>query len=123
MINKDRIVPIQVCDLLSMYALVFKCGFKPAGFTVIDSDVEGDFIVESDSAEGAYSMCSQPVKSLNFAEGVTTANILFVPAYDFEGFKINGVAVEPTGDEIAIDYALYGAVLSGGAVAVAKLGV
>ena len=51
--------------------------------------------------------------------------VYFIPAYDFEGFKVQGTAVTPAGGSVAVDadsVTLYTATLADGAVTIAKVG-
>lgn len=85
MINKDRIVPIQKTDLLTMVGMVLN--LIGTSYSVLaSSDVEGDFTVNEDSVF----LANQPVKSLDFADGVSSATVYFVADYAFTGFKVAG---------------------------------
>lgn len=121
MINKDRTVPVTAIDLLSLYALIL----KSAGVTISAisaADVLGDFVIEENPANAV--LADEPVKSLDFAGTTDAAVVYFVPTYDYEGFKIAGVAVEATGDEVVADHAnLYKATLATGAVTIEKAGL
>lgn len=118
MINTDRIVPIQKIDLISMYGLILKQSSATLA-KVSASDVEGDFEITSASTP---LIADQPVKSVDFASGVSTATLYFVPAFDYEGFTINGASVTPTGDVNADGYTLYKAALASNAVTITKVG-
>lgn len=113
MVNKDRIVPVEKIDLLSLYGTILK--FGDVSYDLAEStDVKGTFILE---ANGTY-LANQPVKSLDFGEA-TAAMVYLVAAYDFEGFKVAGSAVEAEGDEIKADGAtLYEVELADSAVTV-----
>lgn len=79
MINKDRIVPVEKIDLLSLYGLILSQSVE--GLTKLEaSNVEGDYEV---SEAGTY-LANAPVKSLTIAEGVD-AVVYFVAAYDYSG--------------------------------------
>lgn len=122
MINNDRIVPVQKIDLLSLFGTVL--GLIGTSYTVfVASDVEGTFSVTGTGAAGNL-LASQPVKSLDFASGVTSGTVYFVAAYDFAGITVAGAAatiaegsatVEPDG------VTLYKAVLSSGSVTVSAV--
>lgn len=117
MINKDRIVPVTATDLLTLYGLILKIG--SVNVTKLEAtNTEGDFAV---AAAGTL-LANEPVKTLDFASDVSTASVYFVPAYDYEGFKINGTAVTPTGTVEADGRTLYLAALSSGAVTITKIG-
>lgn len=116
MINKDRIIPVQKIDLLSLYGTVFAAmGIE---VEVVESpDVEGNFVLaEAVGGEGKLAICNQPVKTFDFG-AVEAATVLFVAGYDYEGFKVGGTAVET--DEVKKDgVTLYKAVLATGDVTV-----
>lgn len=120
MINNDRIVPIQAVDLISMYGLILLQDSANAGLAAVDSGtVEGDFEIKA--AETPL-IADEPVKTVDFAEGVSTATLYFVPAYDYAGFTVEGAAVTATGDVEADGKTLYKAVLAEGAVTITKVG-
>lgn len=123
MINNERIVPITAVDLISMYGLILKnSAWQPPINGKIDADnTNGDF---TQSTNGAPAIASEPVKSFNFASGVTSYSVYFVPAYDYTGFQINGTAVTTTGDTVNADgRTLYKATLSSGEITIAKIGL
>lgn len=121
MINKDRVVATTAIDLITLYSRIFAI----AGETVTSIDAEnpnGDFVVSEDPANDV--IASEPLKSLDFAEGATAATVYFAPTYDYEGFKIEGAAVETEGDEVIADHAnLYSATFASGTVTIAKVGL
>lgn len=118
MINKDRIVPIQKIDFLSMIALVLK--IAGVSFDVLKAaDVEGHFTVAGDSNAGNL-LADQPVKGLDFGEA-TAGVVYFVADYGFEGFKIGGAAAEFDGEIKADGITLYTATLASGAITVAAV--
>jgi hypothetical protein len=123
MINKDRIVPVQATDLLSLYGLILKMDSNNSTLAKLDAlDVDGNFKVTSGSAP---LLCSQPAETIDIdatASSVSSATIFFVPAYDYEGFTIDGSAVTPTGSVDADGVTLYKAVLSSGAITITKVG-
>lgn len=121
MINQDRIVPITTIDLLSMYGLILQQSGKT--LTVANAtDSEGDFEVAEAPGSGSL-IASEPVKSLDFDEGVTAATVYFVPTLDYVGFMIDGAAITTTGDDVQPDgRSLYLATLADGAVTIAKQG-
>lgn len=118
MINKDRIVQITNCDLISMYGLILKQTNET--LAAVDSGtVDGQFEI----TEAATPLIAdEPVKSVDFASGVTAATLYFVPAYDYAGFTVDGAAVTPTGDVEADGRTLYKAVLADGAVTITNVG-
>lgn len=121
MINRDRVVATTSIDLITLYTRIFAI----AGVTVSAIDAKnpnGEFELSEDPANAV--IASEPVKSLDFAAGATAAVVYFVPAYDYEGFKVEGAAVEATGDEVDADHAnLYKATLATGAVTIEKVGL
>ena len=123
MINKDRIVPVQATDLLSLYGLILKMDSNNATLAKLDAlDVDGNFKVTSGSAP---LLCSQPAETIDIdatASSVSAATIYFVPAYDYKGFTIDGSAVTPTGSVDADGVTLYKAALSSGAFTITKIG-
>ena len=124
MINSDRIVPVTATDLITLYGLILKqdTANNSTLAALNPLDVEGDFKVTSGSAP---LLASQPAKSIDIdatASSVTSATIYFVPAYDYKGFTIDGVAITPTGTVVADGSTLYKAVLATGAVTITKAG-
>lgn len=117
MINTDRIVPVTATDLITLYGLILKVG--SVNVTALEAtDARGDFSV----TKSGTLLANEPVSALNFASGVSTATVYFVPAYDYSGFKINGAAVTPTGKVEADGRTLYRASLASGAVTITKVG-
>lgn len=124
MINSDRIVPVTATDLITLYGLILKQDTtNNSTLAALNAlDVEGDFKITSGSAP---LLASQPAKSIDIdatASSVTAATIYFVPAYDYKGFTIDGVAITPTGTVVADGSTLYKAVLATGAVTITKAG-
>lgn len=123
MINTNRIVPITRTDLLSAYGTMLKI----AGTSIakVDAGNPGVFNVTGSGSIG-NKLASEPVKSLNFASGVTAAVIYFVAAHDFEGFSINGVAEEVqsgSAEIVAGSATLYTATLASGDITIAEIAV
>lgn len=122
MINKDRIVPIESMDFLSLVGTIF--GINGTSYAIIQStDVEGAFEVTGSGAAG-NKLCGQPLKSLDFKSGVTSGTVYFVADYHYEGFKIAGTdtAIESSGDEVIADgITLHKAVLGSGKITVTQL--
>ena len=123
MINTDRIVPVTAQDLISLYAIILVQNSNNSSLAKLDAiDVAGDFQITSGSAP---LIASEPVKSCDIdatASSVSAATLYFVPAYDYEGFSIDGVKVTPTGSVDADGRTLYKAVLSSGAITITKVG-
>jgi len=124
MINKDRIVPVQATDLITLYALILKQDSNNATLAKVDAaNANGDFAI---TAAATPLLCSEPAKSIDLAAAVTSATIYFVPTYDFVGFSLAGVAEEPAEGSVDIEAdgnTLYKAVLSSGDITVTKVGL
>lgn len=120
MINTDRIVPVQAIDLISLYGLILKQDSNNSGLAALDATDPGEFEVTSSS--GSLLLADEPVETLNFASGVSSATVYFVPAYNYAGFTINGTATTPTGDVDPDGRTLYKAVLGSGAITITKVG-
>lgn len=120
MINNDRIVPIQKIDLITMYALILMQASANANLAKVSAgNVEGDFDI---TAASTPLLADEPVKSVDFASGVSAATLYFVPSMSYEGFTINGLAVIPTGVVEADGASLYKAVLASSAITITKVG-
>lgn len=119
MINNDRIVPVMKMDFLSLIGTVM--ALNSISYSVLEAtDIEGDFSVTGSGAAGTF-LANQPVKSLNFASGVTGATVYFVADFGYQGMSINSVAEEPASgsDDIVADgISLYKAVLSSGDITI-----
>ena len=122
MVNTDRIVPITKIDYLSMIGTAMK--LAGTSFAVIAaSDVAGTFSVTGTGAAG-NKLANQPVKTLDFASGVTSGTVYFVAANDFEGITVAGAAATIDAGGVALaDVAkdgvtLYTAALSSGTVTI-----
>lgn len=119
MINKDRIVPVQATDLLSFISTV--CALASVTVTKIDASEIGKFAVTSNPANAV--LCSEPVKAFDFGSSVTAATVYFIADYDFEGFTVNGSAVETAGADIEADgRSLYKAVLADSTITITQVG-
>ena len=124
MINKDRIVPVQATDLLSLYGLILKMdttnNSSLAKLSALDTD--GSFQITSGSAP---LVANEPLKTCDIdatTSSVSACTLYFVPAYDYTGFTIDGAAVTPTGSVEADGRTLYKAVLSSGTITISKVG-
>lgn len=123
MINTDRIVPVQVIDLISLYGLILKQDSDNSSLAALDATNPGEFTVASTA--GSLLLADEPVASLNFASGYTSGTVYFVPAFDYSGFSINGTAVTPADGSATVDpdgRTLYKAVLSSGDVTITQVG-
>lgn len=122
MVNNDRIVPIQKIDYLSMIGTILT--LNSTSFSVLAaSTINGDFSVTGSGAAGTL-LANQPVQTLDFASGVTSGTVYFVPDYDFVGFTVNGSAATIDDSELALTdiqpdgISLYKAVLGSGEVTI-----
>ena len=114
MLNNNRIVSVTATDLITLYGVAL-IGSGSKSLEKIDATDAGLFTV--DTVTGAkVTLLSEPVKKANFT--VESGTVFFVPAYDFEGFEVDGTAAEITGDIVADGVTLYKAVLATGAFTV-----
>lgn len=120
MINNERIVPITAIDLITMYGLILKQDSNNADLEALDATNPGIF--EITEVSDPLCLAAEPVKTCDFGENVSTATLYFVPAYDYEGFTIDGVATTPTGDVEPDGRTLYKAVLATNAITITKVG-
>ena len=118
MINADRIVPVMATDLLTLYGIMFMI----AGETVTALQATSVGVFNLTTAASGDQLAAEPVESLDFAEGVSTATVYFIPALNYQGFTVNGAAATVTGDVVADGSTLYKAELSSGAVTITKVG-
>lgn len=118
MVNKDRIVPVQAIDLISLYATILKA----AGTTVYlkgGATPEGDFVLGTVS--GAV-LANEPVRKFDLEEA-TSQVVYFVPAYDFDGFYADDSKYAIAAEIDADGCTLYKATLADSAVTVVKVGL
>lgn len=119
MINNDRIVPIMKMDLLTMFGTIL--ALHGTSYSVLaSSDVAGDFSVTGTGAAG-NKLANQPVKSLDFASGVTSGTVYFVAAYDYAGITVAGAAAtiaDGSATVIPDGATLYTAALASGEVTI-----
>lgn len=119
MINNDRIVPIQKIDRLSAIGEILT--LTGVDYAVLEAtDITGSFSVTGTGDAGNL-LANQPVETLDFADGVTGATVYFIPAFDYVGITIAGVAVTPTGNVDPDGVTLYKAVLNDGAVIITAI--
>jgi hypothetical protein len=119
MINAERQVPITEVSLLDMYYTVFKVTLDDNAPEKLASVNPGAFEVATNNM---FYLANEPVKTLDFKSGVTAGTVYFVPAYDYEGFALNGTAVETAGDEVKTSgYGFYSATLSGSTVTITAI--
>jgi len=124
MINNDRIVPIQKQDLITMYGTIINLvaiGGGSSGVPVLAaSTIEGAFSVTGTGDTGEK-IANQPVKTLDFASGVTAGTVYFVAAYDFAGITVAGAAATIAEGSATVNpdgATLYTATLSSGTVTI-----
>lgn len=123
MINTERIVPVQVIDLISLYGLILKQDSNNSSLAALDATNPEEFTVASTA--GSVLIADEPLASLNFASGYTAGTVYFVPAFDYSGFSINGTAVTPAEGSVTVNpdgRTLYKAVLATGAVTITQVG-
>lgn len=119
MINTDRIVPVMATDLLTLLSEVF--AIANVSVTPLQAKAIAEF--EVTTSESGAQLCAEPLKSLNFASGVTSATVYFIPALDYKGFTVNGAAATMAGVDVVADgSSLYTATLATGTVTIAKVG-
>lgn len=119
MINTDRIVPVMATDLLTLFSEVF--AIASVSVTPLQAKAIAEF--EVTTSESGAQLCAEPLKTLNFASGVTSATVYFIPALDYEGFTVNGAAATMAGADVVADgSSLYSATLATGTVTIAKVG-
>lgn len=119
MINTDRIVNVQEIDLISLYGTILLAA-NISATKLAAAGIVGDFTQATNSATV---LCDQPVKSFDFAATATAGTAYFVPATNYGGFKLAGVATETAGADVDADgHTLYKAVLSSGTVTITKIG-
>lgn len=124
MINTDRIVPVTVIDLISLYGLILQqnsdIGTDLASISADTTD--GHFTLDQNGTE----ICNEPLRVMDLGTYATAENtIYFVPAYNYEGFVLsNGTSVTTTGDTVNPDgRTLYKAtVSSSGTVTIEQVG-
>lgn len=123
MINTDRIVPVQATDLISLYGLILLQDSNNSGLTALDASNIGEFQITSGSN---VLIADEPAKVIDIdatASSVSACTVYFVPAYDYEGFTVDGAAVVTAGATVNADgRTLYKATLSSGTVTIAKVG-
>lgn len=121
MINKDRIVPVQATDLITLYGLILKQDTtNNSSLAAVNAkDAEGNFAITSAATP---LLCSEPAKSIDLAAAVTSATVYFVASYDYVGITLAGAATTPTGTVVADGATLYKAVLADSAVTITKAG-
>lgn len=125
MINADRIVPVTATDLITLYALILKQdATNNSTLAKLNADtIDGAFQIKSGSAP---LIATEPVRVCDIdatASSVSACTLYFIPAFDYEGFTIDGAKVTPTGTVKADGNTLYKAVLATGAITISKVGL
>lgn len=123
MINTERIVPVTAVDLISLYGLILTMNSNNSSLAALDAANPGQFEVAATA--GSLLIADEPVETLDFASGYTSGTVYFVPAYNYSGFTINGVAEEPAdgSDDVNPDgRTLYKAVLASGDITITQVG-
>lgn len=104
MINKDRIIPIEKTDYLSLIATIAKM----CEVDLVIAPVTDGAITAPDASE--ICLAAEPVKRVNLNTNAGV-KIYFVPAHDFEGIYKDGVLVteftSASDDVIADGVSLY----------------
>ena len=122
MINKNRSVPIVKTDLLTLIGTILK--LVGTSYSVLTaSTIEGAFSVTGTGAAG-NKLADQPVKSLDFASGVTSGTVYFVPAFDYAGITVAGSAATIADGSATVQpdgATLYTAALSSGEVTITAI--
>lgn len=124
MINTERIVPVQVVDLLSLYGLILlQDTTNNADLTALQATNPGQFEV-TDGSDPL--IAAEPIETLDIDatdSSVSAATIYFVAAYNYSGFTIDGAAVTTAGVDVNPDgRTLYKAVLSSGTITISQVG-
>jgi hypothetical protein len=125
MINADRIVPVTATDLITLYALILKQdATNNSTLAKLNADtIDGAFQIKSGSAP---LIATEPVRVCDIdatASSVSACTLYFIPAFDYEGFTIDGAKVTPTGTVVADGNTLYKAVLATGAITISNVGL
>ena len=119
MINNDRIIPITKVDYLTLISQVLD--IASVSVTKLAAAGIGEFEQDTNSATV---LCSEPVKSFDFAATATAGTAYFVPAVDYKGFTTAGSAATTAGATVVADGStLYSATLATGTVTFAKIGL
>lgn len=121
MINSNRIVPVKKTDLLSLYGTILS--IANISVTNVLADGIGNFDLQSGSGN---LIASEPVKTFNFGNSVTSFTLYFVADYGYEGFKSNGSDATIVDNGVTVDKdssTLYKAVLATGSITITKVGL
>lgn len=88
MINKDKVVPVQRTDLLTLYGTIL--GINGIEYEILAAE-DGEATVSVD--EKIY-VANQPVKHLEIADGVAETTVWMVADFDFAGVSVDGTPAE-----------------------------
>lgn len=122
MINENRIVPVQVLDLISLYGLILLQDSNNSGLTAVAATDPSIF--EITEARNPL-IANEPIQSCDFASGVSSATLYFVPAYKYNGFTIDGVAATIVDNDVVVNpdgRTLYKAILASGSITITQVG-
>lgn len=125
MINNERIVPVTITDLISLYSVILKSDLS-GSLAKLEADAPGEFTVKS----GATALiAAEPVKTLDIdatTSSVSSATVYFMAAADYTGFTIDGTAETPAEGSEEVNGGsgdLYKAVLASGDITITKVGL
>lgn len=126
MINTNRIVPVTKVDLISLYGLILLQASGNSSLAKLASnDVEGDFTIKTNNG---VLIADQPVKSVDIdatTSSVSAATLFFVPAFDYEGFTVDGAAATIADNDVTVNpdgHTLYKAVFGSSTVTITQVG-
>lgn len=86
MVNKNRIVPIQKVDFLTLVSLVMS--FAEIDYNVLEAQEEGNFTLD----RSGFYLANEPVKRINLnLEAQAQFTLYFVASEDFEGIYDHGL--------------------------------
>lgn len=80
-------------NLMSTYFTVLNIGIS-GGVEKITPNAKGDVTISEAPSKVAF--CIEPVKSITSSVALSK-DVYFVPAFDFEGIKVNGSTITTTG--------------------------
>ncbi len=125
MVSKDRIVPVQKIDRISLFGEMLAVANVSATL-VKASDPEGHFSVAGSGAAG-NKLLNEPAIAIELASGITGATVYFVPGIKFDGITKGGSAVTLASGslgyaDLACDgVTMYKAVLASGSVTISAI--
>lgn len=126
MINTNRIVPITKIDLLSMYSIILKQNSNFSSLAKLEADdIAGDFTVTTNNG---VLIADAPVKTVDIdatTSSVSACTVFFVPAFDYEGFTVDGTAATVADNDVTVNpdgFTLYKAVFGSSTVTITQVG-